>query len=186
MSVLVELACAAAGRRPSMKAWSTTTPFGTNAARVALVRLVGVGADAVAEQRVVPAHPSVEALGVRVDQQLGRVEPMPVARLVAARGCGSRSAGRVARRAGSSARRGRSARSGGCAARSPSASKRHRSTASACSLKIAKLTPEPSHVAPSGYGLPRQTLSAMHTSQGGADDTGGRCPVGGAQDDRRP
>src|SRR6187431_1069585 len=51
----------------------------------------------------------------------------------------------------------------------PSASYRHRSTCSAFSLKIAKLTPDPSQVAPSGYGLPRQTLSATsypHHSRG--------------------
>src|SRR5918992_6084813 len=41
----------------------------------------------------------------------------------------------------------------------PSGSNRHRSTALAFWLKIAKLTPAPSHVAPSGYGLPRHTLT---------------------------
>src|SRR5687768_10953782 len=37
-------------------------------------------------------------------------------------------------------------------------SNRQSSTLTACSEKIAKLTPAPSHVAPSGYGLPGQTL----------------------------
>src|SRR5262245_46706963 len=36
-------------------------------------------------------------------------------------------------------------------------SKRHSSTFAACSAKSAKLTPAPSHVAPSGYGRPGQT-----------------------------
>src|SRR5688572_7474033 len=37
-------------------------------------------------------------------------------------------------------------------------SKRHNSTLVPASEKIAKLTPAPSNVAPSGYGLPGQTL----------------------------
>src|SRR5512141_466789 len=37
-------------------------------------------------------------------------------------------------------------------------SNRHSSTRAACSEKIAKLTPTPSQVAPSGYGDPGQTL----------------------------
>src|SRR5262245_32514184 len=36
-------------------------------------------------------------------------------------------------------------------------SKRHNSTLVACSEKIAKLTPTPSQVAPSGYGVPGHT-----------------------------
>src|SRR4029453_15636828 len=36
-------------------------------------------------------------------------------------------------------------------------SKRQSSTRGACSEKMAKLTPPPSHVAPSGYGVPGQT-----------------------------
>ena len=42
---------------------------------------------------------------------------------------------------------------------SPAAeSNRHSSTRDACSENSAKLTPTPSHVAPSGYGVPGQTL----------------------------
>src|SRR5688572_6334939 len=37
-------------------------------------------------------------------------------------------------------------------------SKRQSSTCVACSEKIAKLTPAPSHVPPKGYGRPGQTL----------------------------
>src|SRR5207248_9121841 len=42
---------------------------------------------------------------------------------------------------------------------SPAAeSNRHSSTRDACSENSAKFTPTPSHVAPSGYGVPGQTL----------------------------
>src|SRR5436190_20076900 len=41
--------------------------------------------------------------------------------------------------------------------RRPLGSNRQRSTRSACSEKSPKLTPSPSQVAPSGYGLPGQT-----------------------------
>src|SRR4051812_29088573 len=41
--------------------------------------------------------------------------------------------------------------------RRPFASNRHNSTRSACLENSAKLTPWPSHVAPSGYGWPGQT-----------------------------
>ncbi len=52
--------------------------------RVAFIGLIVVGADAIAEERVVPRHLAVDALGVGVDQQLGRVEPMAGGRVVAA------------------------------------------------------------------------------------------------------
>src|SRR5437879_1547964 len=39
----------------------------------------------------------------------------------------------------------------------PPVSNKHSSTLSACSENKPKLTPSPSQVAPSGYGLPRQT-----------------------------
>src|SRR5581483_11484963 len=43
-------------------------------------------------------------------------------------------------------------------------SKRHSSTLVALREKSAKFTPEPSHVAPSGWGLPGQTLMARRLS----------------------
>src|SRR6478609_8341841 len=43
----------------------------------------------------------------------------------------------------------------------PASSIRHRSTPVARSEKIEKLTPCPSHVAPSGYGLPGFSLTAV-------------------------
>ena len=43
--------------------------------------------------------------------------------------------------------------------------KRHSSTLEACSENRAKLTPPPSHVAPSGFGLPGQTLGSISLSQ---------------------
>src|SRR5262249_36514245 len=40
-------------------------------------------------------------------------------------------------------------------------SNKHSSTLVACSEKIAKLTPSPVHVAPSGYGLPGQDFNVV-------------------------
>ena len=51
---------------------------------VPVVGLLLIGTDAVAEQRVVPLDRAVDALRIRIDQQLGRVEPMPSPRLVGA------------------------------------------------------------------------------------------------------
>src|SRR6478752_8734924 len=49
---------------------------------------------------------------------------------------------------------------------SPGWSYRHSSTPVACSEKRAKFVPSPSHVAPSGYGVPGQTRRlAMPTAQ---------------------
>src|SRR5579862_8413621 len=45
--------------------------------------------------------------------------------------------------------------------RRPESSKRHNSTFSACSENKAKFTPSPSQVAPSGYGLPGQTIAGV-------------------------
>src|SRR4029450_3049023 len=47
-------------------------------------------------------------------------------------------------------------------------SNRHNSTFSACSEKIAKLTPEPSQVAPRGYGEPGRTFMPAPWRQGRA------------------
>src|ERR1700685_2056345 len=38
--------------------------------------------DGVAEQRIVPAQEPVDRLGVRIHQQLGRIETMPIVRIV--------------------------------------------------------------------------------------------------------
>ena len=103
-----------------------------------------------------------DRLGVRVDQQLVRVEPMARSRRPRARARGSRSSwpgrdvGQVAVPDVDP-----SAPAGECAL----ARCRPRRTGparrgSAFSLKSAKLTPCPSQVAPSGYGRPGQTLSA--------------------------
>src|SRR5881394_1519031 len=56
--------------------------------------------------------------------------------------------------------------------RRPRGSKRHSSTRSACFEKSAKLTPPPSHVAPSGYARPRQTVLGATMDRAGAS-TGG-------------
>src|SRR5438876_82914 len=55
---------------------------------------------------------------------------------------------------------------------SPAASKRQSSTPVACSEKIAKFVPSPSHVAPSGYGVPGQTrrLGMLHRLEAGAPE----------------
>ena len=50
--------------------------------RVALVGRPVLVADPIAEERVVPAHGSVQSLGVRVDEQLCRVEAVPVMRRI--------------------------------------------------------------------------------------------------------
>ena len=91
------------------------------------------------------------------------IEAMPLRRVVAARGRGSRRAGRGGRRADSRATPCRSVRSAESSSDSLSASgesNRHSSTRVACSENRAKLTPTPSQVAPSGYGVPGQTLIA--------------------------
>src|SRR5437763_5006366 len=56
--------------------------------------------------------------------------------------------------------------------RRPRGSKRHSSTRSACLEKSAKLTPAPSHVAPSGCARPRQTVLGATRDRAGAS-TGG-------------
>src|SRR5580704_5228064 len=51
-------------------------------------------------------------------------------------------------------------------------SKRQSATAVACSLNSAKLTPAPSHVAPSGYGRPgrvRKAVSLTNLARSGRD-----------------
>src|SRR3954471_15619845 len=58
--------------------------------------------------------------------------------------------------------------------RRPRGSKRHSSTRSACLEKRAKLTPAPSHVAPSGYARPRQTVLCATTDRAGASTGGER------------
>src|SRR6266540_3806384 len=50
--------------------------------------------------------------------------------------------------------------------RRPLGSNRQSSTCSACSEKSPKLTPSPSHVAPSGYGLPGQTAMSGFIATG--------------------
>ena len=78
--------------------------------RVVVVARVGV-AEVVGVERRVPLDRAGGRLGVRVEQQLRRVEPQAVLGVVRARARGSRSAGRAAPSAGSSARRSRRPRS---------------------------------------------------------------------------
>src|SRR3954471_4470211 len=65
-------------------------------------------------------------------------------------------------------------------------SKRQSSTFDACSEKIAKFTPAPSHVAPSGYGRPGHTLieeTSVRESSVRPDESG--CSKNRAQRERR-
>src|SRR5438874_13834600 len=57
-------------------------------------------------------------------------------------------------------------------------SNRHSSTLVPCSEKSAKFTPSPSQVAPSGYGLPGQTISSLCLSnETSREEYGGRAAV---------
>src|SRR3954470_21079000 len=58
--------------------------------------------------------------------------------------------------------------------RRPRGSNRHSSTRSACLEKSAKLTPAPSHVAPSGYARPRHTVLGATRERAGASTGGER------------
>src|SRR6478752_8834347 len=53
---------------------------------------------------------------------------------------------------------------------SPASSMRHSSTAVAYSEKSEKLTPRPSHVAPSGYGLPGFSITSLLSPIGRGED----------------
>ena len=120
--------------------------------RVACGAVDGTGVD-----RIVPAQGAADSLRVRIEDHLGRVEAVPGARL-------ARAAHPVAVQlprpdVGQVAvpDEARSAPATRCAPSSRAASgpsKRHNSIFSACVEKMAKLTPAPSQVAPSGCGLP--------------------------------
>ena len=104
-----------------------------------------------------PLERSLDGLGVGVEQELGRIEA--VAFLGRVRAMYAIAVREPRSRLGQvdMPRRDSCGRACGCgdalAGRS-SGAKRQRSTAVACSLNSAKLTPAPSHVAPSGNGAP--------------------------------
>ena len=123
-------------------------------------QILARAAEPITEHRVAPAEPPLKRLGVRIDQQLVRIEAMPVRRDRTARKHDTRKAGSGEHRADRRARPRRCIPEARCAPPrgAPERSNRHSSTFSACAEKIAKLTPSPSQVAPSGYGRPGHTF----------------------------
>ena len=147
-----------ARRPPSRSARSTTTDLGIAARVVLVVGLeVGVvGAVGRVGQHVgrVPVDAALDRLGVRVDQQLGRVEAVALLGVVGAVDAVAVAlAGADARQVAVPVVRG-ALGDARCAPRCRSSSNRHSSTRSACSEKSEKFVPSPSQVAPSGNGAP--------------------------------
>ena len=125
------------------------------------VGVVGLGrvARLVVEQRLIPAQAAVDGLAVGVQQQLGRIAAVALLRIVGAgHAVGVALAGADGRQIAvpdEAVDLGEVQPRLGLLA-GPAASNKHSWTRSATSENRAKLVPEPSQVAPSGYAAPGQ------------------------------
>jgi hypothetical protein len=123
----------------------------------------------VAEERIVPLERPRDRLGVGVEEKLGRIEAMPVLGLV--RAVDAVAIGKSRSRLGQGRRAtpdwcAPACGCGGAPASDPLDRRGKGRRPSACSLKRAKFTPAPSHVAPSGYGAPGRVRGSFPERSG--------------------